>query len=336
MSFLRASSPTHSPIRNSVTEETRTLPPGGCRFMKAIHHRPFQERQNAISSRRFLFFALAGSLFGPGWGSGTGLAGQERRDPSEDPKPPVAVRGTVVDNESGDPVVGAAVSLGAGPSGTRGIGTRVTDDDGAFLFREVPSGTYRIYVSTLGYERMRDTLQVNGERDLELILPLSRDPVRLEPIIVRADPVQSPRRDWEGRAEYRSVYLVTREEIKRRNPDDMSDLLNAVPGGIVVPTPPYGYTLLLRGQCLPGVWLDGIEIPYVTSIDQFMSPHDVEAIEVYHGFELPVEFGVNPCGGILIWTRMGEPDPPGTDSSKIFGRFVMAAALSLLALFFAR
>lgn len=233
-------------------------------------------------------------------------------------------------------MVGAAVSLGAGPGGTRGVGTRVTGEDGRFLFRAVPPGSYRIYVTTQGYDRMSDTLQVSEGEDLELILPLSRDPVRLEPIIVEGERRPSPRRDWEGRARSRSVFLITREEIERRGANDLSDLLNAVPGGIIVPTPPYGYTLLLRGQCRPGVWLDGLEIPWVESIDQFMSPHDVEAIEVYHAWELPVEFGVNPCGGILIWTRMGKPDPPGTDTGQMLGPLALALALTLLAFFVMR
>jgi hypothetical protein len=54
------------------------------------------------------------------------------------------------------------------------------------------------------------------------------------------------------------------------------------------------------------------------SIDQLMSPHDVEAVEVYHGFELPVEFGVNACGGVLIWTRRGNPDA-GSGSDTGYG-----------------
>lgn len=280
--------------------------------------------------------ALAVALTGLLWGKRNGLAGQERRDTSREPEPVVQVGGQVVDNESGDPVWGAAVSLAAGPSGTRGLGTRVSGEDGRFLFRSVPPGLYRLYVATQGYQRMNDTLQVSAEEDLELILPLSRDPIPLEPIIVTAERWVPPRRDYERRAQSRSVFLVTREEIEKRNPQGLSDLLNAVPGGIVVPTPPYGYTLLLRGQCRPGIWLDGVKVPDVSSIDQFMSAHDVEAIEVYHGFELPVEFGVDPCGGILIWTRMGEPDPPGEDSSRIFGRLVMGVGLTLLAFFLVR
>ena len=290
------------------------------------------ERQIPISIPRFLLVALAVALSGPGLGKPSGLAGQDRRDRSGEPETVVQVGGQVLDNESEEPVQGAAVSLAAGPSGTRGVGTRVTGDDGRFLFSSVPPGEYRLYVTILGYRRMSDTLQVSPEEDLELILPLSRDPIRLEPIIVTAERRVPPRRDYERRALSRSVFLVTREDIERAHTNDLSDLLNAVPGGIVVPTPPYGYTLLLRGQCLPSVWLDGVKVPYVTSIDQFMSAHDVEAIEVYHGFELPVEFGVDPCGGILIWTRMGRPDRSGEESGQIFGRFVLAVGLTLLGL----
>ena len=274
--------------------------------------------------------ALAVALSGPGLRERRGLAGQERRDPSGEPEPVVQVGGKVVENESGEPVRGAAVSLGAGPSGTRGMGTRVTGDDGRFLFRGVPPGSYRLYVTVLGYRRMSDTLQVSPEEDLELILPLSRDPIRLEPIIVTAERRVPPRRDYERRALSRSVFLVTREDIERAHTNELSDLLNAVPGSIVVSTPPYGYTLLLRGQCRPSVWLDGVKVPYVTSIDQFMSAHDVEAIEVYHGFELPVEFGVDPCGGILIWTRMGKADPSGEGDGHVLGRMVLAVGLAVL------
>lgn len=274
--------------------------------------------------------ALAVALSGPGGGKPSALVGQERSDRSGEVETVVQVGGQVLDNESEEPVKGAAVSLAAGPSGTRGVGTRVTGDDGRFLFQSVPAGVYRLYVTILGYRRMSDTLQVSPEEDLELILPLSRDPIRLEPIIVTAERRVPPRRDYERRALSRSVFLVTREDIERAHTNEMSDLLNAVPGGIVVPTPPYGYTLLLRGQCLPSVWLDGVKVPYVTSIDQFMSAHDVEAIEVYHGFELPVEFGVDPCGGILIWTRMGKPDRSGEGSGQIFGRMILAVGLAVL------
>jgi len=106
---------------------------------------------------------------------------------------------------------------------------------------------------------------------------------------------------------------------------------------MVVATPPHGYTLLLRGQCRPGIWLDGVPLGGADSVDQLMSPLDVEAVEVYHGFELPVEFGVNSCGGILIWTRRGNPDAESAGTGwGILGSVLGAAALVVVILVLTR
>ena len=297
------------------------------------------EREIPISSRLLLLFSLAVVAVGPRpWGR-SDLAGQERRNRSADPEPGVLVQGEVVDHDTGDPVTGAAVSMASGPSGTQGRGTRVTGETGRFLFRDVPPGSYRLYVTNQGYRKMSDTLQVPAEGDLDLILPLSINPIRLEPIVVTAERVPPYRRGLEARRRTRAGFLVTREEIEERRPRYLTELLNRVPGGIVRSTPPHGYTLLLRGQCRPGIWLDGIKVPYVDSIDQLLSPHDVEAVEVFHGFELPVEFGVDACGGVLIWTRMGTPAPPGTDSESrggILRRLATVAGLILLAFLLTR
>ena len=67
------------------------------------------------------------------------------------------VSGQVVDHETDEPVRSAAVSLGAGPTGTAGVGTRVTDEAGEFLFSDVPPGAYRLSVTVLGYRDMVDT-----------------------------------------------------------------------------------------------------------------------------------------------------------------------------------
>lgn len=273
--------------------------------------RSLWERQIPILSRLLLLIALAVVAVGPSPWDRSHLAGQERPDRSAEPEPGVLVQGMVVDHETGDPVWSAAVSLAPGTSGTRGMGTRVTGEGGRFLFRDVPPGTYRLSVTVQGYRKMTDTLQVPTDKDLELLLPLSVDPIRLEPIIVMAERRPPPRRDYERRRLSRSVFLVTREEIEEKRPRLLTELLNRVPGGIVVSTPPHGYTLLLRGQCRPGIWMDGVRLSGVSSIDQLLSPHDVEAVEVYHGWELPVEFGVDACGGILIWTLMGTPASGG-------------------------
>ncbi len=245
--------------------------------------------------------------------------------------PGVIVYGVVVDHESEDSLSGVSVSLASGPSGIRGRGTQVTDEAGEFSFEGVPEGTYRVVVRLDGYRDMADTLQVPANRNLEVILPLSMGSGSFEPIIV-ARPIPEAPRGYERRRAGGSRFLITREDILEREPRYVSELLHRMPGGIVVPSPPYGYELLLRNQCLPGIWVDGVQRAGTRSIDQVVTPRDVEAVEVYHGFELPVEFGVDSCGGILVWTRRGPALPPSNATeegsrSGIWGRLVSAAII---------
>lgn len=289
-----------------------------------------QKTPPAARQTNLLLFVLAASTLWPiSFGSGA-LSAQEPTEQEEDPG--ITVAGTVVDFATDAPLSGATVSLGS-RAGVRGRGTRVTDDGGRFSFSGVPEGTYRLVVRSEGFREMRDTLPVPAGRDLELLLPLATA-TTLEPVIVSgrlSDPVPGYERRRRGGG---ARFLITREDILERQPRHISELLHRVPGGIVVPTPPEGYTLRLRGQCLPGIWVDAVPWPGATSVDRVVTPQEVEALEVYHGFELPVEFGVNSCGGILIWTRRGTPatgdDEEGGGPMSFLGRLVTVAAAILV------
>lgn len=286
-------------------------------------------------SRHISFASLAVAAIWPGILFGSDPAEHQGSGGSAEPDSGVMVQGGVIDHDTGHPVPGAAVSLATATSGLQGRGTRVADDEGHFLFRNVPEGAYRLTVTVQGYHPMADTVQVSATEDLELILPLSKDPIRLEAIVVTAKATPPGFRNYEKRNRIGSGFLVTREEIEKRQPRFLTELLHNVPGGMVVPTPPHGYTLLLRGQCRPGIWVDGVRLPDATSIDQLLAPQVVDAVEVYHGTELPVEFGVNPCGGVLIWTRMGTPQPADEAAgsrSHVIGNILKAAGLVLIML----
>lgn len=297
---------------------------------------PLLDEGPLLSSRHLLRTALAAVALWPGHWIRDGLAAQEAQEGAAARR--IVVEGRVVDHETEGPLVGATVSLGAGPSGTRGRGTRVSDDEGRFRFEDVPAGTYRLSVSASTYRDMTDTLEVSAEKDLELILPLSRGSERTEPIIVATRRPEATRRGYEERRRSGSGFVVTREEILRRQPRYLTELLHGVPGGMVVPTTPYGYTLLLRGQCRPGIWMDGTPLGGATGIDQLLAPMDAEAVEVFHGFELPVEFGVDPCGGVLLWTRRGNPDAGSASGSGwgLFETVVRTVALVAILLVLAR
>jgi hypothetical protein len=266
----------------------------------------------------FLISLFQGFPFAPGH-----LRGQVQEPAAS------TVRGQVFQHESRGSLWGAAVSLASGPDGTRGIGTRVTGEDGRFLFRAVPPGLYRLTVTLLGYTALRDTLRVAPGAELDLLLPLSAEPIPLEPIVVEARRREpSYRAGFERRRRTMGGTFITREEIEERNPQVFTDLLRMVPGARVVPVSSFGRGVLFRGQCVPELYVDGMRLASTLDLDAVIQPMDVEAMEVYTGAHLPAEFGPTPCGAIVVWTRVGEP----VDHGGSFWRrlLVVAGVVSLI------
>lgn len=214
-----------------------------------------------------------------------------------------------MDQESGRPLGDVAVSLASGPGGTPGVGTRITNPEGRFRFRDVPPGTYRIIATLIGYRERADTLVVEAGTELQMSLPLTVSPVPLEPIIVEVmRHVPGPMEDFEARRRTRPGTFIDREQIERRSPLFFTDILRTVPGARVVPISPFGSQVLLRGGCRPELWIDGLRMTSLPEgVDALVQPLDVEAVEIYHASELPVEFGSSSCGAIVVWTRRGEP-----------------------------
>lgn len=100
--------------------------------------------------------------------------------------------------------------------------------------------------------------------------------------------------------------FFTRDEIQRRNPSNIMDLLRTVRG---VQTECSGSSCIIRmsgapRSCEPMYFLDGLKSD--SYIAESLEPRDIEGIELYRGAaELPAEFGgVNSgCGVVAIWTR---------------------------------
>ena len=238
--------------------------------------------------------------------------------------------GEVLELETGRPLYGAAVSLAAGPDGTRGLGTRVTGEEGEFLFRSVPAGLYTVSVTLLGFEDLRDTLRVGSERDLRVVLPLSVSPVPLSPIVVVSQRRRSPLflEGFESRRRTLGGTFFDREEIEERALYQFTDLMRMVPGMRVVPTSLYGHGVRFRGRCVPALWLDGTRVIHTSDLDSFLQPGDLEAVEVYSGSQLPARFGPSACGAIIVWTRQGEPE---TSPNSLWRQLLIAAGFVTLA-----
>lgn len=192
----------------------------------------------------------------------------------------------------------------------------LTDSRGRFEIKNVRAGTYHVRLSRIGYRVKTFDLPL-AERDVKdaIFLDVSLEPlpVELEPLEVRADTstivaygrladfYRRRRMGLGGR-------FFTREDIERRNPFYVSDLLRTVPGAWIR-YDQWGdlYISFRGGRCVPTLWMDGARVPYgFGGVDGWVMPQDVEAMEVYNsGIMVPAEFWGfgGGCGAIAIWTR---------------------------------
>jgi hypothetical protein len=102
-------------------------------------------------------------------------------------------------------------------------------------------------------------------------------------------------------------------------------MIGELPGARLIPVSGLRCRIVFRGRvrydptskriepCWPAVYLDGRRVYSLSessdaTIDDFVMPNDVEAIEVYHGpAVLPPNFAFSDahCGAIIVWTRSG-------------------------------
>ncbi len=132
-----------------------------------------------------LSFVLAGLLVGGLFGGGHPAQAQEEEGPTG------ALRGEIVDAESGDPLEGATVALWREtPSDSTLVTGTVTGTDGQFAFEEVPVEAYTLRVSFVGYEdrRLADTRPRQNEDEADLgTIRLARETERAGEVEVTAD-----------------------------------------------------------------------------------------------------------------------------------------------------
>lgn len=221
--------------------------------------------------------------------------------------------GVVVDASTQLPIVGARISS---PSVT---GIAVTDTAGRFDIPNVPPGIVRFYVVAAEFPRANIALAFASgeqmERRLELDStsappPADSTPRALPQVTVEATPLPPIwLRDFERRRSTGRGQYVTGDEIRARNVNRLSDIVQQM-RGVTLDCGGGGSGCQIRMvrapmQCYPEYWIDG-------QLNNGWGPvipvRDIEALEVYTGpSDTPGEFaGRNSgCGTIVIWTAAG-------------------------------
>ncbi len=225
----------------------------------------------------------------------------------------------VVDTDS-VAVVGAEVLM------QRGGNARMTarsDTAGRAHFDIVAPGIWSVMVRRIGVRPMTTTIRTSvGNNAYTLVA--SSVALELRGMRVIGGVIWSPRLDdFERRRLSGSASaIVTREQIDRLDPPQLSRMLRGMNGLRVGDSAGYTVAISTRGskptrnsvgvgfslvQCVLRVVVDGTLMPALFNIDEIV-PRDVHGIEVYYGpARMPPELAGlrtdNWCGVIAIWTR---------------------------------
>jgi len=217
-----------------------------------------------------------------------------------------SITGRVVTSSNGSAVPGARVFL------LNLHKVVATDSVGRFAFPGLKPGTYRIEASLIGFSPLAALVTINeGERkDVEFRTDTLGQ--LLPTIFVEGEPMPElvkPLTTFERRMAVGHGRFITREDIVRRNPMQLMDLIRFLPG---VRSDCRGFSCQVRlnedrSGCPPAIFVDDQRTSI--AVLETTPPTDVEGVEVYRGpAETPPELNNETarCGGaIAVWTRRG-------------------------------
>jgi hypothetical protein len=194
-----------------------------------------------------------------------------------------------------------------------------TDSAGHFFLAAIPAGKTDIGFRRVAFEPVIVSLRIPSDDTTDVEIRLGGITPLLPAVIIN-DHVERSRvlEQFESRRKAGVGYFVTRADIERRRPQQLSDYMRMVPGVRIMPLD-NGRTALRfarnpRSNCPPQYFVDGIPTMNF-DIDEVL-PGDVEGVELYAGSAgVPPQFnrfnGTTICGTILIWTRI-----PGKENDK--------------------
>lgn len=216
-----------------------------------------------------------------------------------------------------------------------GARTTRSDSIGAFAFAAVADGEYRLRVRRLGFEASELIVEVSGQHDRTIQVPLLFAPQSLAEVRISGRRVIVPARYAEayGRVARANGDFFTRERMDSMQALDMGSLLRTIPGvyvnergitfrrceanlssqGIpssISPRPQGDSSTVPRAHVQ--VYVDGVRVTGYSARGgddaaaalRDIRPSQLELVEVYRGVaRIPGEYLDDACAVILIWTK---------------------------------
>ena len=229
-------------------------------------------------------------------------------------RPPGQVEIMVADR-AGRPLADATVDIvtkGAALTSVR------TDSAGRAFVANVPSGRVDVRTRRIGFRAGDVAVDIEpGRNTIPLVLDKSATP-SLDTVRIRGDRRVSSRLDEfeTRRLRGEATASISRDEIVKRNPVYLSQVLRGVPGVQVRDSLGRAKLASSRGMipknlkmelCWMRIMVDGVMLPAESDIDN-IPPVDVHGIEVFAGAaSIPLKYASlgmdNWCGLVAIWTR---------------------------------
>lgn len=220
------------------------------------------------------------------------------------------VTGHIV-TQSGKPVPGARVEVPAS-----GVST-VTRDDGAFRLTGVLTGTQVLVVRSLGFASAAEPLNVRSREPVDVVVTVGPKVNLLDPVLVTA------RRDFaleksgfNARKRGATGHFFTREDIDRRKPNYISDMIKNLSGinvtnqrgGVAISGRSRVTSIYSRSPACSRAYVDGFEWRDLQpgDLDMFVNPDDVIGLEVYQAGDVPTQFRSfdRGCVTLVVWTQL--------------------------------
>jgi hypothetical protein len=206
-----------------------------------------------------------------------------------------------VHGPDGKPIQGAKIIVwGTGLGAT-------SRANGRFTLGGLPAGTFSVEARMLGFEPQRVAVDLSDVTPATVDIGFSAQVQQLSRVVIMGKP-QMNAPDIDGflrRSRTGQGHYITAADASLANAFALSDALRTTPGVQVEPSGMFGHVILLRGQCAPVVYVDGLQAQdgYET-LDDLVPPQQVAGIEIYAGLgEAPMQYQSNGCGVILVWTK---------------------------------
>ena len=211
----------------------------------------------------------------------------------------------------GRPVAGARLTV----LGTTGHEVR-SDSAGAFTMVALPGGSQTVQALTIGSAPTRQIVDLVPGTTSRVAIALDPNAVALAPVSVTGLRSKVATNGFEERRRSGLGHFVSREEIDRSRPINISDTFRFFPGvqvtrvqfGSVVTFARSGGFGKHANGCFPQYFVDGsrVYVDVYMPIDDWVRPTEVESVELYPGAAGVPAFARGSdagCGTIVIWTR---------------------------------